>query len=79
MKMSGQKYFERCQSTAHLPQCYQSIQDVLYVKSFIRYPGMKSCRMKKMEVLLFMGPFIISKMNLHVLRVPGLSSVQVTI
>ena len=79
MKMSGQKYFERCQSNAHLPQCYQSIQEILYLKYFIIYPGMKSCRKKKLEVLLFMGPFIISKMNLHVLRLPSLSSVQDTI
>lgn len=79
MKMPGQKYFERCQSNAHLPQCYQTIQEVLCLKFFIMYPGMKSPRRKKLEVFLFMGPFIISKMNLHVLGVSSLSSVQDTI
>jgi len=79
MKISGQKYFKRCQSEAHLPQCYQSIQEIPYLKYFIMYPGMKSCRRKKIEVLLFMDPFTISKMNLHVLRVPILNSVQDTI
>lgn len=77
VKMSGQKCFERCQSNAHLPQCYQSIQEILYLDCFVagRAAGGKKWKFWK----LFMGPFIISKTNLHVLRVPSLSSVQDTI
>lgn len=62
VKMSGQIYSKICQSIANLSHCYQSIQEILHFKYFVICSGMKSCRRKKWEVLLVMGPFIIVRL-----------------
>lgn len=76
MKMSGQKYFERCQPKAHLSQCYQSIQEILYLECFM---AGRAAGGKKLKIFKVIHGSIYHKTNLHVLRVPSLSSVQDTI